>query len=129
MAKRKRREFSPLQAMVMKVLWERGESTVSEVQQQLKDERTFAHNTVATVLTRLVDDRVVAVRKIGRANTYRPTVAERAVKSTMVMGLVSRMFEGSPSALVHHLLSEGEIDPAELESLARLVGRSKKSDK
>ena len=105
----------------MKTLWERGEATVADVQADLKDDRPIAHNTVATVLSRLVNDGVLSVRRDGRTNVYRPVVAETAVKRTMVSNLLSRLFEGNASALVHHLVSEGELNPQELEDLARLV--------
>ncbi len=111
----------------MKVLWDRGDSTVAEVQQEMDGDRTLAHNTIATILSRLAKDNVVDVRRDGRTNVYRPKVEEQAIKQTMVSGLLSRLFDGNASALVHHLVREGELDASELESLAKLVSR--KADK
>lgn len=125
MPKPSRKELSPLQSRVMKVLWDHGESTVSEVLQALETERSLAHNTVATILTRLASDGIVTVRREGRMNVYKPALAENTVKRTMVSGLLARLFEGDASALVHHLVSEGELDADELESLAKLVSESK----
>ena len=39
----------------------------------------------------------------------------------MVAALTERLFEGDPSALVHHLIDEGEIDADELARLRKLV--------
>ena len=39
----------------------------------------------------------------------------------MVDELVERLFAGDPAALVNHLVSDGRIEPDELERLQRLL--------
>ncbi len=45
--------LSELQISVVRVLWERGEASVTDIAATLAAERGLAHTTVATLLTRL----------------------------------------------------------------------------
>jgi BlaI family penicillinase repressor len=110
-----------LQLAIMRVLWDRGEATVSEVHETLEPERGLAPTTVATMLTKMEKKGVVDHRAEGRKFIYRPTVAERQVRRSMVSGLTSQLFGGNVTALVNHLLSEHEIEPGELARLRTLV--------
>lgn len=115
------KELSGLQVAVMRVLWARGEATVAEVQTALESERPLAHNTVATVLTRLWRDGVVAARKDGRSYVYRPVLEPMQARRSMVGMLVRRLFGGRPAALASHLVREAELDAEDLDELEALI--------
>ncbi len=110
-----------LQLAIMRVLWTRGEASANEVHAALLDERGLAPTTIATMLRKMEDKGVVDHRTEGRQFVYRPTVEEGAVRRGMVGDLVERLFLGDPTALVNHLLTEGQIDPAELKRLKELI--------
>ncbi len=114
-----RHTLGDLQHAIMKVLWERGEATSAEVHAALRAERGLAFTTIATMLRKMEDKGVVAHRPDGRQFIYRPVVSEDQVRRSMVGELVARLFEGDPKALVAHLVSEHEIDAAELDHLRR----------
>ena len=122
-------QLSDLQTLVMNVLWERGEATVSEVRDALSEERDLAPTTVGTVLSRLEDKGVVAHRSEGRQYVYRPEVSRRDVRASMVDALVEKLFQGDSAELVDHLLRESEIDGEELSRLERLVEQARNRDK
>lgn len=117
-----------LQLAIMRVIWQRGEATVVDVQEALREERDLALTTVATMLKRLEARGVVDHRQEGRQFVYRALVTEDLVKSSMVGQLTSRLFKGDPLALVSHLIAEYEIDPGELPRLARLIAESEEKD-
>jgi BlaI family penicillinase repressor len=110
-----------LQLAIMRVIWQRGEATVADVQEALRKERGLALTTIATMLKRLEIRGVVEHRLEGRQFVYRALVSEELVKSSMVGQLTSRLFSGDPLALLSHLLTEYEIDPDELPRLAKLI--------
>lgn len=120
-------QLGDLQLAIMRVLWDRGEATVAEVHQALLEERGLALTTIATMLKKMEHKGVVRHRSEGRLYVYAPTVSENAVHRSMVSDLTERLFEGSASALVSHLLNEQEIDPSELKEIRRLIeSRAKK---
>jgi len=114
-----RHSLGDLQAAIMRVLWERGEATTTEVHRSLLAERGLAPTTIATMLRKMEEKGVVRHRAAGRQFVYRPAVSEDAVRRSMVSDLVERLFGGDPAALVSHLVSEHEVDTAELEALRR----------
>ncbi len=117
-----------LQLAIMRVIWPRGEATVADVHEALREERGLALTTIATMLKRLETRGVVEHRLEGRQFVYRARVTEDLVKSSMVGQLTSRLFKGDPLALLSHLLTEYEIDPDELPRLAKLIDEADKSD-
>ena len=114
-------QLGDLQHAIMRVLWDRGEATVSEVHQALQGDRQRALTTIATMLTKLEKKGVVDHRSEGRQYVYRPTVSEEDVTRTMVSDLVEKLFEGDATALVGHLLEERDIEASELDKLQQLV--------
>ena len=126
MAKERGHALSDLQLAVLRVLWERGESTVATVQAGLEPDRTLAITTVGTVLSRLAARGVVAKRTEGRQLVYTADVEERDVRRDLVGQLMDRLFAGDASALVNHLIHEGEIDADELAALRRRVASEKR---
>ncbi len=112
-----------LQLAIMRVLWHRGESTVAEVHEALREERGLAPTTVATMLTKMEKKGVLDHRTEGRRFVYRPLVSESTVQRSMVSELKERLFGGNVTALVSHLLAEHELDAEELRRLKDLIAK------
>ena len=113
--------LTDLQFAVMRVLWERGDSTVAEVVEGLAPERRLALTTVATVLSRLEKRKVVAHRTVGRQYVYRAKVTEKDVRRSMVSQLTDLLFDGSPAALISHLLASRTIDARSMDEVKKLI--------
>jgi len=109
-----------LQLAILQVLWLQSEATAGEVHRALA-ERGLAPTTIATMLRKMEERGLVDHRTQGRQFVYRPLVREDEINRSMVGDLVDRLFRGDPLALIHHLVREGELDLAELESLRRAV--------
>ena len=111
--------LTELQLAIMDVLWEKGEATVAEVHDELRQERRVAQSTVATLLSRLEDKGVVAHRTADRQYVYRATVSREQVRRSVVgefSELTERLFSGDVAGLVSQLLSTRD---ARAEDLAR----------
>ena len=114
--------LSDLQLRVMQVLWQRKETSASEVQQQLAaGGRKLALTTVATLLSRLEKRGIAKARREGRQVFYSGAVGEREVKRGMVSSLLGSLFAGDPRALVTHLVKETDLEPGDLETLKKLL--------
>ena len=124
----KRTQLGDLQLAIMQQIWQRGEATVAQVHDALKAERGLAPTTIATMLKKMEAKGVVEHRTVGRTFVYRPTVSEGAVRRSMVTALTDRLFRGDVTALVSHLLSEHEIDRAELDELRALVAEADREE-
>ena len=114
-------QLGDLQLAIMRVLWNRGESTVAEVHEALESERGLALTTIATMLMKMEKKGVVDHRADGRRFIYHPTVSEGQVRRSMVADLTAQLFGGDVTALVSHLLAEHEIEAGELAELRERI--------
>lgn len=116
--------LTDLQLAVVRVLWGRGECTVLDVQEALLPERRLAQTTVATILSRLERRGVVRHKTVGRQFLYRAQVTEPQVRRSMVSELTALLFDGSPAALISHLLADRDIAARDLAEVKRLIAQA-----
>ena len=126
MNKTKIHRLGDLQLQILKVLWERGEGTVSEVMEGLSGSE-LAYTTVATMLRKMENRGLVTHRSKGRSFAYRPAVKAGDVSHRMANHLVDRLFEGSLFDAVNHLLTSREVSTDELTKIERLIAEKRKS--
>lgn len=118
--------LGPLQLQILKVLWKEGEATVAQVHQALQKVRSFAYTTIATMLRKMEKRGLVQHRLDGRIFIYRAVVAEKMVNRSLASDLLDRVFGGSLSALVNHLLTSREVSRDEISRLEQLLAEQKK---
>ncbi|NKB89239.1 MAG: BlaI/MecI/CopY family transcriptional regulator [Acidobacteria bacterium] len=117
-----------LESAVMRALWERGEGTVQDVQRALQPERDSAYTTLMTVMSRLTGKGLLVRRKEGRAYVYAPAIERESVATSMLSSLVEKVFDGSSTRAIAHLLeSDEEVDDAELDRLEELIRARRQS--
>ena len=63
---------------------------------------------------------------LGRTFIYGPSVGEEQVSRKMTDHLMERLFQGSLSGMVSHLLSTHEVSADELAELERLIAERKR---
>jgi len=117
------------QLAVMRVLWQRGEATVAEVQNALETDPPLAYSTVATVLSRMERKGLITHRVEDRQYCYRAIVSKVGANQSVVGELVDRVFGGSPAELVSQLLASDQVDTDELERIKQLVNEHAKRSK
>lgn len=127
MSKTKIHRLGDLQLQIMKILWERGEATVGDVFAALGAKARLAYTTVATMLRKMELRGLVGHRSEGRTFVYRAEVGADAVTRGMADHLLDRLFEGSLSDMVNHLLTTREVSREELSKLEKLIAEKKKS--
>src|SRR5687768_7964563 len=123
--KRKIAKLGDLQLRIMKVLWQRGEATVSDVLEEVAAPNDLAYTTVATMLRKMEARGLVAHRIEGRSFIYRARLREQEVTRSIADHFVERLFEGSLTEVVSHLLSTREVSKDELEILEQLIAQRK----
>lgn len=114
-----------LELEILKVLWGESPLLVREVRARLDEQagRTLTHSSVITMLNLMVRKGYVRRRKQGKALLFAPKVEKKNVCAGMVRDLLSRVFDGSPSAMVLNLIETAELDADELAVLRRLINR------
>jgi predicted transcriptional regulator len=106
---------------LMKILWQRGESVVSDLVAAMPDGETLAYNSVLTTVRILEQKGYVDHRQEGRAFVYRPCVAEHEASRSEVRHVLSRFFGNSRERLLLSLLGDEEISAEELQRLKEAI--------
>jgi len=106
---------------ILKVLWERGPSTVREVREVLLSQRQVAHTTVLTLLQIMVEKGLVEADTSSRAHIYRTRQARPSLVRKMAHDLLDRVFEGSAPELVQYALQGRRATPEELAEIRRII--------
>jgi BlaI family transcriptional regulator, penicillinase repressor len=110
---------TPAELEVLRILWERGPSTVREVLQALDKER--AYTTVMSLLNVMTEKTLVTRAPEGRAFRYTARFRPDQTQRKIVRDLLQRVFEGSASALVARLLEQARPGRHELDAIHQLI--------
>ena len=124
MARRKSPNLTEGELRLMKVLWNKGAATVSDVAASLTDDPPLAYSTVLTTLRILEGKGYLRHTKKGRAFVYEPLIAQEEASRTALGCLVNRFFGGSRELLVVNLLKEETISRAELRRIKKMIAES-----
>jgi predicted transcriptional regulator len=121
MPPRKSSTLTEAELRLMKILWRRGESAVTDLVAALPDSEPLAYNSVLTTIRILEQKGYVDHRQEGRAFVYRPCIAEDEASRSEVKHVLSRFFGDSRERLLLSLLGDEEITPAELDRLRTAI--------
>src|SRR3954470_15504731 len=104
---------------IMKVVWERGQATVRDVYEQLREGRQLAYTTVMTTMRILERKGHLKVSRADRAFVYRPARARHRVVAELVQEFVDRVFGGAAEPLVQHLVRDRHLTEDDLKEIAK----------
>ncbi|MGD0482154.1 MAG: BlaI/MecI/CopY family transcriptional regulator [Terracidiphilus sp.] len=128
MPPRKSNTLTAAELRLMKILWRRGESAVTDLVAALPEDEPLAYNSVLTTIRILEQKGYVEHRQEGRAFVYSPSVAEDEASRTEVRNVLGRFFGNSREQLVLSLLGDEEISAEELQRLKDAI-RSASAEK
>ncbi len=110
-----------VQLEIMRVLWRDGNATARRITEVLNESEPIAHSTVQTLLRKLEAKGAVAHEVEDRIFVFRPLYHETEVTETATRDLLKRLFGGSVTGLVAHLMAHEKISDDEMQELRRLI--------
>ena len=106
---------------ILRVLWERGPSTVREVHGVAARGRQLAYTTTLKLLQIMTEKGLTTREAEGQLHRYRARQTEQATQRRLVRDLLDRAFGGSTSQLVLQALASRKASPEELRTIRRLL--------
>lgn len=106
---------------ILRVLWQRGPSTVKEVRQVLESTRRTGYTTVLKFMQIMVEKGLVSRDESSFAHVYRARIPQEQTQRTLVADLLERAFGGSTSRLVLQALATKKATPAELAEIRKIL--------
>lgn len=118
---------------ILRVLWERGASTVRQVHDSLIRERPIAYTTALKMLQIMTEKGLVRRDETDRSHVYSPRLTEEQTQRQLVRDLLDRAFGGSASKLVMQALASRRASAEELTEIRKLIdgreGREGRDDR
>ena len=106
---------------ILRVLWDRGPSTVREVHEALRSSQSSGYTSVLKFLQIMTDKGLVVRDETNRAHVYGPKVSEQRTQLQLLSDLVDRAFAGSSAKLVLQALSGRRATRKELRDIRALL--------
>jgi predicted transcriptional regulator len=114
---------------ILRVLWDRGPSTVRQVRDILQRERPTAYTTALKLLQIMTEKGLVRRDESDRTHIYSPRLSEEQTQRQLVRDLLERAFGGSSSKLVMQALATTRASAEDLLEIRRLLDARKESDR
>jgi predicted transcriptional regulator len=106
---------------ILRVLWERGPSTVRQVHDVLSRDRPAAYTTALKLLQIMTEKGLVRRDDTDRTHIYQARLSEEQTQRQLVRDLLDRAFGGSASKLVMQALAARRATPEELGEIRKLI--------
>lgn len=110
----------------MEALWNRGASSVREIQEAFPEDERPAYTTVQTMVYRLEGKKAIRrVKKIGNAHIFEAAVSRGAAQRRLIDEFLA-LFGGSSQPVMAHLIETGRLTAEDIDDARRLLRKLKK---
>ncbi|HLQ45493.1 MAG TPA: BlaI/MecI/CopY family transcriptional regulator [Planctomycetaceae bacterium] len=129
MARSASKHPTELELEILKVVWQIEPANVRQVRDSLAMVRDLAYTTVMTVMSIMTDKGYLTRKKDGRSYVYKAVYREQKASRNILQDVIDRVFGGSTTAVMQHLLETSEIDDDELKQIRSLINRKTRERK
>jgi predicted transcriptional regulator len=111
---------------ILRILWDRGPSTVRQVHDVLARDRQGAAYTTALKLLQIMTEKGLVERdERDRTHVYRARCGEEQTQRQLVRDLADRAFGGSAMKLVMQALATKRASPEELRDIRKAIDQAR----
>jgi len=107
---------------ILNVLWQRGASTVRDVQGQIVRSRpAMGYTTVLKLMQIMAEKGLVRRDESQRAHVYEAQLAQEQTQRQLIGDLLERAFDGSATKLVMQALSANKTSAEDLSTIREML--------
>jgi BlaI family transcriptional regulator, penicillinase repressor len=128
MARKTAAKPTPAEVEILGILWDSGPSTVRQVHERLGADKSIGYTGVLKLLQNMHAKGLVQRDQDGQAHVYEAREPAR-MKRQLLGDLVQRVFAGSASQLVLHLLEDEKATPKEIEEIRQMLAKHQRRSK
>ena len=108
---------------ILRVLWDRGPSTVREVCQQLNRSRPTGYTTALKLMQIMHEKGHLLRDERVQTHIYSARQCESQTENLLVRDLLNRAFNGSARRLILGALSAKKVSPEELREIRKILDK------
>lgn len=111
---------------ILKILWEKGPSTVREVHEQLVKSKESGYTTTLKLMQIMYEKGLVKRDDTNRSHIYEAGVSQDKTRKMMTDKLIRTLFQGSSSKLVMQALGHHKVTKEELATIRKYLDEMEK---
>lgn len=112
---------TPSELEILHILWTRGPSTVREIHEVLSQEKEVGYTSALKLLQIMTTKGIVQRTEDQRAHVYVATQPAEKTKQQFAADVLQRVFRGSTSQLMQHVLSGKRGSKKEIDEIRRML--------
>ena len=122
-------KLTRLELQIMEVLWDRGATSIREIQEAFPERARPAYTTIQTTVYRMEKKKVVRrIKKISHAHIFEPVVSRHAAQRRLIDELLS-LFGGRTQPVMAHLIESGRLTLDDLREAEKTMRSLQKKEK
>ncbi|MHC1749315.1 MAG: BlaI/MecI/CopY family transcriptional regulator [Cellulosilyticaceae bacterium] len=115
-------QISDAELEVMKVLWNLGSATSSEIIEVLSKTTSWKSKTIQTLITRLVGKGAIESEKVtGRVFRYKPCIEEERYLREANESFIKQLYNGSVKKMMMNFIQHNKLSPKDIDELKKLL--------
>lgn len=115
--------LSRLEFQIMEMLWEKGDSSIREIQESFPAKRRPAYTTIQTTVYRMETKCVVRrVRKVGNFHLFAASISRDAAQRRLIDELLA-FFGGRSQPVMAHLIESGKLSLDDVKEAEKVLRR------
>lgn len=110
----------------LKILWSRGQATVREIWEALKQEgNDLAYTTVLSLMQVMEQKGLVGHKRVGKAYTYFSHVPRDRTFRELAAQFLDRVFDGALDEYLVHALESRRLTVEQIDRLEEMISQTK----
>ena len=123
-------KLTKLELQVLEALWEKGLSSVREIQEASPELGCLAYTTVQTIVYRLERKKVLrCVKRISNANIFEAAISRQDAQRRLIDDLLALFGRGRAKLVMAHLVESGELTLDDVKEAERVLRKSSGKEK
>jgi BlaI family transcriptional regulator, penicillinase repressor len=122
-------KLSRLEFQIMEALWEKGDSSIREIQESFPTKRQPAYTTIQTTVYRMEAKGVVRrARKVGNFHVFAASISRDAAQRRLIDELLT-FFGGSSQPVMAHLIESGKLSLEDVKEAEKVLRKLPSKEK
>jgi BlaI family penicillinase repressor len=114
---------------ILRILWDRGPSTVREVHEVLEKSKEAGYTTTLKLMQIMVEKGILSRNTSSRTHIYAAALSQHHTQKQLVDRMISTVFNGSPYMLVMQALGNRKPSASEIAGIKSYLNQLEKDGK
>ncbi|MHC5164581.1 MAG: BlaI/MecI/CopY family transcriptional regulator [Planctomycetota bacterium] len=123
MARTKAQGPTEKELAILKVLWQKGPSTVRQVNDEINKQLETGYTTTLKLMQIMTDKGLLIRDHSGFNDIYKPAVSAEITEEQIVGDMMDKVFSGSAERLVMRALAAKQVTAEELKKIRQLLDK------